>query len=120
MVEASAQQVNQRTSYEGLDWEETVNKCTKWPSGSRYSSAVHFRNMAFEPELLLGENKVNFAWYELVAAPHWTTVLVYPEENVLRLWLLANPAEIGDDGADEILNMLSEYCDEIVNSLNEQ
>jgi amino acid adenylation domain-containing protein len=120
LVEASAQQVDQRTSYEGLDWEETVNECTKWSSGSRYSSAVHFRNMAFEPELLLGKNKVNFAWYELVAAPHWTTVLVYPEEDVLRLWLLANPAEIGDDGADEILNILAEYCDEIVNSLKEQ
>jgi amino acid adenylation domain-containing protein len=120
LIEASAQQVDQRTSYEGLDWEDTVNECTKWSSGSRYSSAVHFRNMAFEPELLLGKNKVNFAWYELVAAPYWTTVLVYPEEDVLRLWLLANPAEIGDDGADEILNMLAEYCDEIVNSLKEQ
>ncbi|KAL3707268.1 hypothetical protein TMatcc_005245 [Talaromyces marneffei ATCC 18224] len=120
LIEASAQQVDQRTAYEGLDWEETVNECTKWPSGSRYSSAVHFRNMAFEPQLTLGKSKVNFAWYELVAEPHWTTVLVYPEENVLRLWLLANPAEIGDDGADEILHMLAEYCDEIVDSLCEQ
>ncbi|RAO67756.1 uncharacterized protein BHQ10_003768 [Talaromyces amestolkiae] len=119
LIEASAQQVDERTLYEGLDWEETVNKCTKWPSGSRYTSAVHFRNMAFEPELLLGKNKVNFAWYELVAVPHWTTILVYPEEDVLRLWLLANPAEIGDDGADEILNMLAEYCDEIMDSLRE-
>lgn len=120
LIEASAQQVDQRTAYEGLDWEDTVNKCTKWPSDSRYSSSVHFRNMAFEPELALGNNKVRFAWYELVAAPHWTTVLVYPEEDVLRLWLLANPAEIGDDGADEILNMLAKYCDEIVDSLRDQ
>jgi amino acid adenylation domain-containing protein len=120
LIEASAQQVDQRTTYEGLDWEETVNECTAWPSGARYSSSVHFRNMEFEPELSVGKNKVKFAWYELVAAPHWTTVLVYPEENVLRLWLLANPAEIGDDGADEILNMLAKYCDEIVESLREQ
>lgn len=117
LVEASAQQVDERTAYEGLDWTDLVEKSTTWPSGTRYTSAVHFRNMAFEPELRLGNEKVVVTWYELVARPHWTTVLVYPEDNVLRLWLLANPAEIGEDGADEILQMLSTYCEEIVKEL---
>ncbi|EED19142.1 nonribosomal peptide synthase, putative [Talaromyces stipitatus ATCC 10500] len=117
LVEASAQQVDERTTFEGLDWEDTVDRCTSWPSGSRYSSAVHFRNMAFEPELPLGSDGVVIVWHELKATPHWTTVLVYPENDVLRLWLLANPAEIGDDGADEILHMLASYVDEIVEAL---
>jgi hypothetical protein len=80
---------------------------------------VHFRNMAFEPELTLGSRWVVVAWYELVPTPHWTTVLAYPEENVLRLWLLANPAEIGDEGADELLHMLSGYVEEIVASIED-
>ncbi|EED20596.1 nonribosomal peptide synthase, putative [Talaromyces stipitatus ATCC 10500] len=118
LVEASAQQADDRTSHEGLNWDEMVNRCTTWPSGSRYSSAVHFRNMAFEPELMLGNDRVVVTWYELVARPHWTTVLVYPEsDDVLRLWLLANPDEIGDEGADEILQMLLQYCNEIVEAL---
>ncbi|KAH8691335.1 putative nonribosomal peptide synthase [Talaromyces proteolyticus] len=119
LVEVSAQQVDDRTSHEGLDWEEMVDRCTDWPSGTRYTSAVHFRNMAFEPELTFGNEHLMVTWYELVATPHWTTVLVYPENDVLRLWLLANPVEIGDDGADEILHMLAGYCDEIVASLHE-
>ncbi|QKX62712.1 uncharacterized protein TRUGW13939_09873 [Talaromyces rugulosus] len=117
LVEASAQQVDERTAHEGLDWTDLVDKSTTWSSGTRYTSAVHFRNMAFEPELLLGNEKVVVTWYELVARPHWTTVLVYPEDSVLRLWLLANPSEIGEDGADEILQMLSTYCEEIVKEL---
>ncbi|MCJ1350610.1 MAG: hypothetical protein MMC33_000591 [Icmadophila ericetorum] len=114
LVEDSAQQVDERTAFEGLDWEDVVDHCTAWPSGTRYSSAVHFRNMAFEPELALGTERVVVAWYELVATPRWTTVLVYPEDDVLRLWLLANPAEIGDHGADDILHMLAKYVDEIM------
>ncbi|CRG87886.1 Nonribosomal peptide synthetase 8 [Talaromyces islandicus] len=117
LVEASAQQVDERTAHEGLDWTDLVDKSTKWSSGTRYTSAVHFRNMEFEPELRFGDEKVVVTWYELVARPHWTTVLIYPEDNVLRLWLLANPAEIGEDGADEILQILSTYCEEIVKEL---
>ncbi|OKL58745.1 hypothetical protein UA08_06299 [Talaromyces atroroseus] len=117
LVEASAQQIDDRTAHEGLDWDDLVERCTHWPSGTRYSSAVHFRNMAFEPELRLENDRVVVTWYELVAMPHWTTVLVYPENNVLRLWLLANPAEIGEGGADEILHLLSAYCEEIIEAL---
>jgi non-ribosomal peptide synthetase component F len=117
LVQASAQQVDERTEHEGQDWEDLVDNSTTWASGTSYTSAVHFRNMAFEPELRLGDEKVVVTWYELVAKPHWTTVLVYPEDNVLRLWLLASPEEIGEDGADEILQMLSTYCDEIVKEL---
>jgi hypothetical protein len=114
LVEASAQQVDERTAFEGLDWDDMVDRCTEWPRGTRYASAVHFRNMAFEPELALGPDRVVVGWYELVATPHWTTVLVYPEDDVLRLWLLADPAEVGDQGADEILQMLATYVDEIL------
>ncbi|MCJ1312550.1 hypothetical protein MMC25_006224 [Agyrium rufum] len=117
LVEASAQQVDDRTAFEGLDWEDMVDQCTTWPSGTRYSSAVHFRNMAFEPELALEDERLVVGWYELVATPHWTTVLVYPEDDVLRLWLLANPAEIGDNGADEILHMLAGYVNEIMSAI---
>ena len=66
------------------------------------------------PELTLGNDRVVVGWYELVATPHWTTVLVYPEDDVLRLWLLASPAEIGDQGTDDILQMLANYTEEIV------
>ncbi|CRG85572.1 nonribosomal peptide synthase, putative [Talaromyces islandicus] len=117
LVEASAQQVDDGAFHNGLDWDELIDKCTTCVSGSRYKSAVHFRNMEFEPELSLGGDRVVVQWYELVETPRWTTVLVYPEENVLRLWLLADPAQIGDDGADEILHMLAGYCEEIVQSL---
>lgn len=114
LVEASAQQVDERTAFEGLDREDMIDQCTTWPSNTRYSSAVHFRNMAFEPELAFGMERIVVGWYELVATPHWTTVLVYPEDDVLRLWLLANPAEIGDQGADDILHMLANHVDELV------
>ncbi len=123
LVEASAAQVDDRAAHEGLDWDEVVGQCTTWPAGERYRSAVHFRNMAFEPELVLknvddgSEDRLVVAWYELVATPHWTTVLVYPEDDVLRLWLLADPAEVGDDGADEILRLLAGFVDEIVAAL---
>ena len=120
LIEASARQVDERTAYEGLDWDDMVEKSTSWPSGTRYTSAVHFRNMAFYPELRLGEDSLTVGWYELVARPHWTTVLVYPEDGVLRLWLLADSAEIGDDGADDILHMLADYVDEITIALNEE
>ena len=120
LVEASAQQVDERTAFEGLDWRDMVDQCTTWPSDTRYSSAVHFRNMAFEPELILGTDRVVVGWYELVARPHWTTVLVYPEDDMLRLWLLANPAEIGDQGADEILHMLADCTDEIVSAMKDR
>ncbi|KAF3484388.1 uncharacterized protein GIQ15_03712 [Arthroderma uncinatum] len=92
LVEESARQVNERTMFEGLDWEELLD--------------------------LAGEQVV-VAWYELVATPHWTTVLVYPEDDILRVWLLANPAEIGNDGADEILRMLEAYIDEMLVALRE-
>ncbi|KUI70375.1 Nonribosomal peptide synthetase 8 [Cytospora mali] len=126
LVESSAQQVDERTAFEGLDWDDMTESCTAWPRGTRYASAVHFRNMAFEPELALrvedhdGTAVERFAvvWYELVAKPHWTTVLVYPEGDVLRLWLLADPAEIGEEGADEILSMLAEFVDEIIGALS--
>lgn len=113
-VEASALQIDERTAFEGLDWEDMAEQCTTWPTKTRYSSAVHFRNMAFEPELAFGTERIVVSWYELVATPHWTTVLVYPEDDVLRLWLLANPAEIGDQGADDILHMLAKHVDELV------
>ncbi len=119
LVEASARQMDERTAFEGLDWDDMVDQCTAWPVGTRYSSAVHFRNMAFEPELVLGTERVVVSWYELVAKPHWTTVLVYPENDVLRVWLLANPGEIGEEGADEILHMLANYVDEIVFSIRD-
>jgi len=120
LIEASARQVDERTAYEGLDWDDMVEKSTSWPSGTRYTSAVHFRNMAFYPELRLGEDSLIVGWYELVARPHWTTVLVYPEEDMLRLWLLADPAEIGNDGADDILHMLADYVYEITIAINEE
>jgi amino acid adenylation domain-containing protein len=125
LVEASAKQVDGRMNHEGLDWDSVVNQCTTWPEGSRYNSAVHFRNMTFEPEIELrvDSNTVDrlvVAWYELVATPHWTTVLAYPEGDVLRLWLLADPAQISEDGADEILNMLDEFIGEITGALDEE
>lgn len=117
LVEASAQQVNARTAFEGLDREDLIEQCTMWPSNANYSSAVHFRNMDFEPELFFGTERIVVRWYELVATPDWTTVLVYPEDDVLRLWLHANPAEIGDEGADEILHMLANWVNEIVEAM---
>lgn len=102
-----------------------AESCTAWPRGTRYASTVHFRNVAFEPGLALrvddGDgttaDRFSVVWYELVAKPHWTTVLVYPEGDVLRLWLLADPAEIGEEGADEILYMLAGFVDEIIGAL---
>ncbi|KAK2874915.1 NRPS [Arthroderma sp. PD_2] len=117
LVEASAQQVNERTAFEGLDWEEVVKRCTDWPARTRYASAVHFRNMSFEPQLDLGGEQLTVAWYEHVVAPHWTSVLACPEEGFLRLWLLANPKEIGDEGADKILRMLVSHIEEILLAL---
>ncbi|PYH90975.1 putative nonribosomal peptide synthase [Aspergillus ellipticus CBS 707.79] len=115
LVEHCAAQVDARTACEGLDWDELVARCTDWPAGTRYTSAVHFRNMAFEPQLSFEDEALTVSWYELVATPHWTTVLVYPEEDgVLRLWLLADPKEIGADGADEILALLAGFVDELV------
>lgn len=117
LVEASAQQVNARTAFEGLDRQDLIEQCTTWPPNTNYSSSVHFRNMSFEPELVFGTDRVVVQWYELVATPLWTTVLVYPEEDVLRLWLEANPAEIGDQGADEILHMLASLVKEILEAI---
>ncbi|GKZ63335.1 nonribosomal peptide synthase [Aspergillus niger] len=114
LLHASADQVDSRTPFEGLDWEDLVAQCTTWPPAARYSSAVHFRNMAFEPILEFGADALTVSWYELVARPQWTTLLVYPEEQVLRVWLIANPAEIGDAGADEILGLLAGFVEEVV------
>lgn len=120
LIEASAQQVDESTGFEGLDWNDLVDQCTAWPSGTRYFSSVHYRNMTFEPELVLGIERVIVGWYELVVTPFWTTVLVHPENDLLRLWLYANPVEIGDDGADDILHLLINYINEIVSALSDE
>ena len=109
LVDACAQQMNERSDFEGLDWNEIVKRSTDWPEGTRYSSSVHFRNMEFEPELKFGNNIIKVVWNELAAKPDWTTLLVYPEGDILRLWLLADPAEISDNGADEILSELTKF-----------
>lgn len=130
LVEESARQIDDRLPYEGLDWDQLVRRCTEWPEGdnSRYRSSVHFRNMNFSPELSLSattdagkdgqQNEgtgIVVGWNELVATPDWTTVLAYPEDGALRLWLNADPSEIGDEGADEILGMIVDYMTAIVN-----
>jgi len=116
LVDACARQMDERIDFEGLDWDEIVKQSTIWPEGTRYSSSVHFRNMEFEPELKFGDEVVKVAWNELVGKPEWTTLLAYPEGDILRLWLLADPAEISDDGADDLLALLSNYIDLILSA----
>jgi hypothetical protein len=53
LVEAMAQQVDERSEFEGLDWDDAVESSTLWPKSTRYASAVHFQNIAFEPEMIL-------------------------------------------------------------------
>ena len=107
--------------HEGL----SVNACLDRACQAQYWLQLLLEGIASalcamgDDELAFGTERIVVSWYELVATPHWTTVLVYPEDDVLRLWLLANPAEIGDQGADEILHMLVKRVDELVLAIND-
>ena len=123
LVNESARQYDERTAYEGLDWDNMVDSCTDWPKGTRYRSAVHYRNMSFYPTLNFEVDpegtmeQITVRWNELVATPLWTTILAFPEDDVIRLWVLADPHEIGDEGADLLLHKLSHHTNRILHCL---
>ncbi|PHH67310.1 hypothetical protein CDD81_57 [Ophiocordyceps australis] len=54
-----------RYPHEGLDW----------PPDAMYTSAVHFGNMNYLPQLRLGSDLVPLGWSQVVVTPLWTTVL---------------------------------------------
>lgn len=125
LLSQTAHQYDDRTAYEGLDWEDMVDTCTDWPKGTRYRSAVHYRNMSFYPTLGFQTGpddtleEITIRWNELVATPLWTTILAFPENESIRLWVLADPKEIGNDGADLILSKLVENICKILESLQQ-
>lgn len=63
--------------------------------------------------------EITIRWNELVATPLWTTILAFPENESIRLWVLADPKEIGNDGADLILSKLVENICKILESLQQ-
>lgn len=123
LVQSAAQQIDDRYPHEGLDWDDLVENCTSWPRGSMYRSAVHFRNMDYLPQLQFRTDSditdAVVGWTEVVVTPLWTTIMAFPEHDRLWIWLYANPDEIGDEGASEILEVLASYIEDILAALEQ-
>lgn len=94
--------------YKAFDWAEMVDECTRWPRGTWFGSAVHHRNIDWQPQFSFDrgaeEEDSQVTWFDPVYEPRWMRIVAFPKGIAnLRIHLFESPKRMNDGAADMFL-----------------
>lgn len=119
LCQSMSHQLLEGGQHEGLDWAEMVNKCTDWPLGTRFGTAVHHRNIDWRPQVNLGGENTQVTWFDPAYDPPWSGIVAFPEDaSALRVHLFASPKVMNNDAADSLLERLDDIIQSFVANLD--